>query len=443
MNETREEAATSNREKLGTALRALDPLVALFVGSQRNPPDCARELLQSFLVGGSTLESDEAISLIEKRKHTFPKMVITLADQTPEQQERLEDLLKSNRSQPLLAVAAADTQIGSIEFEPQVWNAPTKLHIERAFTPTSEFPASGPIHHDFYTHRDSWRKAIQQCIDTSAMPTPESDDAEYWRHELRAFDRAFGMLPPEFPASLKEQANVLAPQVDRRMRPRLVNAAVPCRLEDWMRQLVFAEMKERLALPSGDEARVGPDAVLSQLLEIDRTAMLKDPSARVRGGEYEHPVFGRVLVIGNHPHDGAARICETVIDDESFYFLTDRSTLTPADGESKWPYLGLSETSEKTLIANMRTNMLADTADEAQRIINDAGLLKNLAELFTMRDPGAEVTIAEVSGSSKPWTLSIMKPDGHDTRLYQSTSLHQVIAVAHKGEQDREYPEPQ
>ena len=91
----------------------------------------------------------------------------------------------------------------------------------------------------------------------------------------------------------------------------------------------------------------------------------------------------------------------------------------------------------------IRTNMLADTADEALRIINDAGLLKNLAWMLTTRDPGTTVKIYQSSreNAATPWCLNVHE-EGQVARHYRSTSLHQLIAVAHKGEQDHEYPEP-
>lgn len=85
------------------------------------------------------------------------------------------------------------------------------------------------------------------------------------------------------------------------------------------------------------------------------------------------------------------------------------------------------------------TNMLADTADEALRIINDADVLKNLHALFD--DPFTEVII-DVDPENGQWQLHISPSDRRAARTYQSTSFHQVIVVAHKGEHDRRYPEP-
>ncbi|QRZ14693.1 hypothetical protein JWJ88_17160 [Paracoccus methylovorus] len=41
--------------------------------------------------------------------------------------------------------------------------------------------------HDFATHREAWRHALELCKDRSY----DIADVTYWEHELRAFDRAF------------------------------------------------------------------------------------------------------------------------------------------------------------------------------------------------------------------------------------------------------------
>ena len=46
-----------------------------------------------------------------------------------------------------------------------------------------------PLPHDFTTHRDSWRSAIEGMRDTAAERGDEANRS-YWDHELRAFDRA-------------------------------------------------------------------------------------------------------------------------------------------------------------------------------------------------------------------------------------------------------------
>jgi hypothetical protein len=54
------------------------------------------------------------------------------------------------------------------------------------------------ISHDFYTHRDSWRKAVEERIKEMAYTgMNDADDRAYWEHELEAFDRTFATLPPE------------------------------------------------------------------------------------------------------------------------------------------------------------------------------------------------------------------------------------------------------
>lgn len=43
---------------------------------------------------------------------------------------------------------------------------------------------------DFLSHRASWRKAIELAIANAK----HEDDRSYWRHELRAYDRAYAEL---------------------------------------------------------------------------------------------------------------------------------------------------------------------------------------------------------------------------------------------------------
>jgi len=62
--------------------------------------------------------------------------------------------------------------------------------------------------------------------------------------------------------------------------------------------------------------------------------------------EYTHKVWGRVLAITSHPHDGACLIIErqetTDPDDDGHVLDTcEASDLTPAEG-SHWPYLGFT-----------------------------------------------------------------------------------------------------
>lgn len=60
----------------------------------------------------------------------------------------------------------------------------------------------------------------------------------------------------------------------------------PTKVEDWMRVLVFNEMKERLALPSNDEAAIGPWETLHELMEAagaqKKSSALMDDGRRFR-----------------------------------------------------------------------------------------------------------------------------------------------------------------
>ena len=53
------------------------------------------------------------------------------------------------------------------------------------------------ISHDFYSHRNTWRAAVQRCIDDAPPRTEDTDDKAYWERELKAFDRTFSSLPEE------------------------------------------------------------------------------------------------------------------------------------------------------------------------------------------------------------------------------------------------------
>jgi hypothetical protein len=87
-------------------------------------------------------------------------------------------------------------------------------------------------------------------------------------------------------SQLNEEANKLVLALEKDLRqlrknlkelpePEMANAefAPPSKPEDWMRVLVFKELKERLALPDGDEARIGPAETLRELNEIDCRAV--------------------------------------------------------------------------------------------------------------------------------------------------------------------------
>lgn len=254
-----------------------------------------------------------------------------------------------------LTTIAADVQRDGTEFKEHTWNAPV---TGPGFTPTAEFPASGPISHDFYAHRNSWRAGIALLVEG------DYGDPDYWKHELRAFDRAFDSLPP---------------QHERRLRERMIEPAIPV---------------------------VGKEA----LVEATRPLFVKAMQAEGYRTDLDNSAPDYNVVA--HRWEGWRAAVES---------------------------MGFKVSPSEAL-----TNMLADTADEALRIINDAGLLKNLVELFTMRDPGTTVKIYQSSreNAATPWCLNVHE-EGKVARHYRSTSPHQVIAVAHKGEQDHEYPEPE
>lgn len=47
---------------------------------------------------------------------------------------------------------------------------------------------------DVKTHRANWREAIERTLEACPTPTDESDDAQYWKHELAVFDQTFDAL---------------------------------------------------------------------------------------------------------------------------------------------------------------------------------------------------------------------------------------------------------
>lgn len=68
------------------------------------------------------------------------------------------------------------------------------------------------------------------------------------------------------------------------------------------------------------------------------------PLELANGKEYEHRVWGRVMFIAVHPHDGATKIVEREHPadiGDTMYDTCESSDLTPCnDGESYWPFLG-------------------------------------------------------------------------------------------------------
>lgn len=348
-----------------------------------NGPARARHYLQSFLESGASLataEEDDVARLMQRRtpKFAMPTLVVTCDSWSSEEKANLMRVLEQMKSKPLQAgeffTASADVQRDAIGFEvTQEWKAPTTLRIQPEFTPTAEFPASGPISHDFYTHRDSWRDIIVKCIEQTkggrtidhARDLSHIDaDTSYLEHELRAFDRAFGTLPPELPASLKQQTNILAPELDHRANPQDSKAAM-----------------------------------------IDAT----------------RPLFVKAMKTGKHRAD---------LDANGNYI-----------GVSEYRWEGWVAAVEAMGFKPARDELLADTIEEAHKIVNDAGLLANLNDLFKL-EPFAEVSIRDIKGGG--WAVYV-DPFDEDTkpRSYTSTSMHQAIVVAHKGENDLKYPEPQ
>ena len=50
------------------------------------------------------------------------------------------------------------------------------------------------IPNDFFTHQQSWRKALEIAEANAKVEAPDVDDKTYWQHELAAFDRAYAEL---------------------------------------------------------------------------------------------------------------------------------------------------------------------------------------------------------------------------------------------------------
>lgn len=53
-------------------------------------------------------------------------------------------------------------------------------------------PPSAPVGaaDDFVSHRDAWREALNLAVRNAK----DADDARYWMHEVRAFDKAYAAL---------------------------------------------------------------------------------------------------------------------------------------------------------------------------------------------------------------------------------------------------------
>lgn len=299
-----------------------------------------------------------------------------------------------------LTTIAADVQRDGTEFKEHTWNAPA---TGPGFTPTAEFPASGPISHDFYAHRNSWRAGIALLVEG------DYGDPDYWKHELRAFDRAFDSLPP---------------QHERRLRERMIEPAIPVvgkeALVEATRPLFVKAMQAEGYRTDLDNS--APDYnVVAHRWEGWRAAVesmgFKPASDDIGALREQAEAWNAVADVLHKSVPGWAALSTRGMD-AAVQAIEQLATSTKNE---------------------IRTNMLADTADEALRIINDAGLLKNLVELLS--EPWSRLTIGEFKGLG--WRLDVEPAGDRKARSYCSSSLRQVIVVAHKGEQDHEYPEPE
>lgn len=57
--------------------------------------------------------------------------------------------------------------------------------------------AAAGVPADFITHRDAWRDGLNRAV----RYAKDSDDASYWMHEVRAFDRAYAQLLAAAPSA--------------------------------------------------------------------------------------------------------------------------------------------------------------------------------------------------------------------------------------------------
>lgn len=83
-------------------------------------------------------------------------------------------------------------------------------HEPDASGPGASSPQESPDLHDFVTHRDSWRSALERARDVAGTDG-NNDDALYWEHEIKAFNSAFdtlaGILP--FPSGLSQEVTTI------------------------------------------------------------------------------------------------------------------------------------------------------------------------------------------------------------------------------------------
>lgn len=66
------------------------------------------------------------------------------------------------------------------------------------------------IPNDFFTHQQSWRKALVIAEANAKVEAPDVDDKAYWQHELAAFDRAYRELQMREDKSTETENSKLA-----------------------------------------------------------------------------------------------------------------------------------------------------------------------------------------------------------------------------------------
>jgi len=376
-----------------------------------NGPARASYYLQSLLVGGSTLGRDEEIeSLMQRRARAFPPVIVNVTNLSDEKKSELlaHFNLHSGGVVPgkstLVPVLSGD----AIGFEvTQEWKGPAKLHIEREFVPSAEFPTSGPISHDFYSHRQAWRDLIQEAENA----TESEDHASYIEHELRAFDRAFASLPPDG---------------ERRAKPRLDLPTIP---------VVGKDALIEATRPLFEKAMVA----LGHRAELDSRGLYKGTT------EYRFEGWrAAVETMGFKPgSDDIGSLREQAeawqaVSAALHQHVPEWSKLSTRAMDSAVMTIGdLAKKRGATILHHM----LADKTDEAHKIINDACLLANLHDLCN----GAKVSIwksLEPGVADRPWYLSVFY-NAENYGIRSSTSFHQAIVEAHMAERDRTQPEPE
>jgi len=368
-----------------------------------------------------------------------------------------------------LTTAGADVQRDGTEFKEHTWNAPVD---GPGFTPTAEFPASGPISHDFYTHRDTWRDLIVRARQDNARFEDAKDfvdDRSYIDHELRAFDRAFDSLPPQQERRLRER--MIEPAIPVVGKEALVEATRPLFVKAMQSQGHRADLDERGLYKGVSEYRW--EGWRAAVESMGFKPASDDIGAQREQAEAWNAVCDALTkyapgwqALTSRGMDSAVKAIEQLgSKSDSLAQVGWRHVMHMEGGQTRtlfgdtiecpWGVRGkefdatYAVTCEPVYEVNpaarqaMRTNMLADTADEALRIINDAGLMRNLHELFDGSDKtggGVDIVNWKVDEGMRPvWSVEVRTGTGQ--RKYESTSMHQAIVAAHKGERDLFQPE--